>query len=195
MKCRWFVLILLIVPVSVTGARAGARQPLVDFETGQSLVSNMKAHRVGDLITIIIVENSTADATSSADGTTKSEHSGGPGLGFLDFVKPWDMKVENKYQGDGKTSRSGSLEAQITARIVEVLHNGDFRLEGTRMVNVNGEKTLIEITGICRSKDIEPDNTILSTFISDALIAYNGSGLVNDAAQPGAITRVLNWLF
>jgi len=172
-----------------------ARTPLVDFETGESLVTNLKAHRVGDLITILIAESSNADATSKTKADNKSEHKGGPGLGFLDFIKPWDMSVENKYKGDGKTQRSGNLSAEITARITEVLHNGDFRLEGTRMVNVNGEKTLIEITGVCRSRDIAPDNTILSTYISDAMIAYNGSGLVNDAAKPGVVTKVLNWLF
>lgn len=186
---------LLTVLLVVSALAANARTPLVDFETGQGMVSNLKAHRLGDLITIIIVENSTADASSKTKGNNKSEHSGGAGLGFLDFVKPWDLSTENKYQGDGSTTRSGNLEAQITARIVEVLHNGDFKLEGTRMVNVNGEKTLIEITGICRSQDIAPDNTILSTFISDAMIAYNGSGLVNDAAQPGVVSKVLNWLF
>ena len=83
----------------------------------------------------------------------------------------------------------------MTARIIEVLHNGDFKLEGTRMVNVNGEKTLIELTGICRGADIEPDNTLMSTYISDAQIAYNGTGIVNDTAQPGVVTKVLNWLF
>ncbi len=172
-----------------------ARTPLIDFETGESLVTNLKAHRIGDLITIIITESSSADATSKTKADNKSESKGGPGLGFLDFIKPWDMSVENKYKGDGKTERSGNLRAEITARITEVLHNGDFRLEGTRMVNVNGEKTLIEITGVCRSKDIAPDNTIMSTYISDAMIAYNGSGLVNDAAEPGVVTKVLNWLF
>jgi flagellar L-ring protein precursor FlgH len=63
------------------------------------------------------------------------------------------------------------------------------------MVNINGEKQLIEITGICRARDIGSDNTIMSTYISDAQIAYNGSGLVTDAAQPGVVTRILNWLF
>lgn len=176
-------------------SKVEARAPLVDFQTGESLVTNHKAHRVGDLITIIIVESSSANATSKTKADNKSEHKGGPGLGILDFIKPWDLSVENKYKGDGKTERSGNLSAEITARIIEILHNGDFRLEGTRMVNVNGEKTLIEITGVCRSKDIAPDNTIISTYISDAMIAYNGSGLVNDAAQPGVVTKVLNWLF
>jgi flagellar L-ring protein precursor FlgH len=183
----------LLVLLCAGGAAAG--EPLVDFATGQSLVTNMKAHRVGDLITIIITENATATASSKTKADNKSETKGGPGLGFLDFVKPWDMTVENKYKGDGNTTRNGSLEAEITARIVEVLHNGDYRLEGTRMVNINGEKQMIEITGTCRARDITPDNTIMSTYISDAQIAYNGSGLVNDTSQPGVVTRVLNWLF
>ena len=180
---------LLLAPI------ADAKTPLIDFETGESLVSNIKARNVGDLITIIITERATANATSKTRANNKSESRGGPALGWLDFIKPWDMTVENRYLGDGDTRRDGSLRAEISARIVEVLENGDFRLEGTRMVNINGEKQLIEITGICRARDIDADNTILSTFISDAQIAYNGSGIINDTSQPGVVTRVLNWLF
>jgi flagellar L-ring protein FlgH len=186
-----FLLILLQLPAAV----ASASQPLVDFETGESLVTNIKAHRLGDLITIIITENTSADASSNVKADNKSEMSGGPGLGFLDFINPWDLTVENKFKGDGSTQRSGSLRAEMTARITEVLHNGDFRLAGTRMVNINGEKQLIEITGICRGRDISPDNTIMSTFISDAQIAYNGSGVVNDSSNPGVVTKIINWLF
>ncbi len=174
---------------------AAAKTPLVDFDSGLSLVSNIKAHHVGDLLTIIITENATANATSKTKADNKSEHSGGAGLGFLDFVKPWGFSTENKYKGDGNTQRNGSLEAEITARITEVLHNGDLRVSGTRMVNINGEKQLIEITGVCRQRDIRPDNTIMSTYISDAQIAYNGSGIINDTSTPGVVTRVINWLF
>ena len=178
-----------------TAGEGLAGTPLVDFETGTSLVTNLKARRVGDLVTILITENATANAASKTKADNKSEHSGGPGLGFLDFINPWDISVENKYKGDGDTERNGSLQAEITARVVEVLHNGDLRLSGTRMININGEKQLIEITGCCRVRDITPDNTIMSTFISDAQIAYNGSGLVNDASEPGVITKIVNWLF
>ena len=174
---------------------AVASNPLVDFETGESLVTNIKAHRLGDLITIIISEKTQADASSNVKADSKAESSGGPGLGFLNFINPWDLTIENKFKGDGKTQRSGSLRAEMTARITEVLNNGDFRLAGTRMVNINGEKQLIEITGICRARDISPDNTIMSTFISEAQIAYNGSGLVNDTANPGVVTKIINWLF
>ena len=154
---------LLTLSLGLLAEQAEAREPLIDFETGSSLVSNMKAHRVGDLITIIITESSAADASSKVKADNKAEAKGGPGLGFLDFIKPWDMSVENKFKGDGNTQRSGNFQAEMTARIIEVLHNGDFRLEGTRMVNVNGEKTLIELTGVCRGADIAPDNTLMST--------------------------------
>lgn len=185
-----------VLVAAVTPAQASpGRRPLIDLETGASLVSNLKAHRVGDLVTILITEEAAANAGAKTKADNKSEHGGGPGLGFLDFIRAWDVSSENKYQGNGDTERSGSLRAEITARITEVLHNGDFRLAGTRMVNINGEKQLIEITGICRSRDIGADNTIMSTYISEAQIAYNGSGLVTDAAQPGVVTRILNWLF
>ena len=185
----------LLMPGLFMATVADSKTPLVDFETGESLVSNIKARSVGDLITIIITENATANAGSKTKANNKSETRGGPALGWLDFIKPWDMTVENKYLGDGDTQRNGSLRAEISARIVEILENGDFRVEGTRMVNINGEKQLIEITGYCRARDIGADNTILSTYISDAQIAYNGSGMINDTAQPGVVTRVLNWLF
>jgi flagellar L-ring protein precursor FlgH len=191
----WIFVLASLLPGLLLAPIADAKTPLVDFETGESLVSNIKARKVGDLITIIITERATANATSKTRANNKSESRGGPALGWLDFIKPWDMTVENKYLGDGDTQRDGSLRAELSARIVEVLENGDFRVEGTRMVNINGEKQLIEITGFCRGRDIEADNTILSTYISEAQIAYNGSGIINDTSQPGVVTRVLNWLF
>jgi flagellar L-ring protein precursor FlgH len=191
----WRVVVVALAVTALYPAAALASRPLIDLETGTSLVSNLKAHRVGDLVTILITEEATASSSAKTKADNKSEHGGGPGLGFLDFIKPFDISAENKYQGNGDTQRDGSLQAQITARITEVLHNGDFRLAGQRMVNINGEKQLIEITGICRARDIGSDNTIMSTYISDAQIAYNGSGLVTDASQPGVVTRILNWLF
>jgi len=186
---------LLLFPWVGQVTMAQAKTPLVDFQTGESLVTNIKARAVGDLITIIITEESSANAASRTKANNKSETRGGPALGIFDFIRPWDMTVDNKYLGDGDTRRQGSLHAEITARITEVMPNGDLFLEGTRMVNINGEKQLIEITGTCRSRDITSDNTIMSTYISDAQIAYNGSGVINDTSSPGVVTRILNWLF
>ena len=63
------------------------------------------------------------------------------------------------------------------------------------MVDINGDRQLIEVSGVCRSRDIAADNTILSTYIAEAQIAYSGTGMLQDAAQPGMLTRIVNWLF
>ncbi|MBU0743688.1 flagellar basal body L-ring protein FlgH [bacterium] len=186
---------LIALAALALAALCAAGEPLIDLESGGSLVSNYKAHRVGDIITILIVEESTANATAKTDANNKSEVKGGPGLGFLDVLTNWGINSENKYTGDGRTQRTGNLNAEITARVVEVMHNGDYRLAGTRMVDINGERQLIEISGICRGRDIRPDNTIYSTYIADARIAYNGTGVVNAASEPGVITKLVNWLF
>ena len=188
---------MIVVVLAMLGsiAPAFAVVPLIDIESGTSLVSNIKAHQVGDIITVLITESSTANATSKVDANNKSEVSGGPGLGILDIVTDWRLNVENKYTGDGRTQRSGNLQAEITVRIIEEMHNGDYKINGSRMVEINGERQLIEISGICRARDIMPDNTIFSTYIADARIAYNGTGVVNSTSEPGVVTKLVNWLF
>ncbi|HOX26471.1 MAG TPA: flagellar basal body L-ring protein FlgH [Candidatus Krumholzibacteria bacterium] len=193
MPHRIRVLAILIVLGAAGGLRAGT--PLIDLETGSSLVSNFKARKVGDVVTIIITEKTTADATTEMDANSKSEISGGPALGFLQPFGSWGLDTENKYQGDGATSRTGNLRGEISVTITEVLPNGNFRLTGNRAVDINGDRQLIEICGVCRPRDIAPDNTILSTYISEAQIAYSGTGLAQDAAEPGILTRIVNWLF
>lgn len=193
MRQRFQIAVYLIVLLVAGGALA--RTPLIDMETGGSLFSSFKAHKVGDVVTILIVEQTQADASTGVGTQSKSEIKGGPGLGFLQPFGSWGLNTENKHQGDGSTSRSGNLRGEISVTITEVLPNGNYRLEGARSVEINGDRQLIEIRGICRPRDVTPDNTILSTYIAEAQIAYSGSGLIQDAADPGILSRIVNWLF
>jgi flagellar L-ring protein precursor FlgH len=189
------VLVITVVAMLAAAGAADAGGPLIDLDNGTGPVSNFKARRVGDVVTIIIAEKTSADASTTVDTNSKSEISGGPGIGFLSPFGSWGLDTENKYTGDGGTSRSGNLQGEISVRIAEVLADGNFRLTGTRSVDINGDRQLIEVTGVCRPRDIGADNTILSTYISDAQIAYSGSGMAQDAADPGVLTRIVNWLF
>ncbi len=191
---RWVVCVFSLIVLLAAGvSRAGT--PLIDLDTGASLVTNFKARRVGDVVTIIITEKTTAGATTTMDANNKSEVGGGPGLGFLQPFDFWKLDVENKYKGDGSTTRSGNLRGEISVRITEKLDDGNFRLVGSRSIDINGDRQLIEISGICRPRDIAADNTILSTYISDAQIAYSGTGPLQDSADPGVLSRIVNWLF
>ena len=85
----------------------------------------------------------------------------------------------------------------MTARVVDLLANGNMIIEGNREVRVNAENQLITLTGIIRSRDISSENIILSTYIADARISYSGSGVLNDRQRPGWLSRILDkvWPF
>lgn len=170
------------------------------------LFINPKARRVGDIVTIKIVESSKASNNASSNTSKDSSFSlglanltglenesryGTGGSGFNPFSKIAGSGT-SKYTGAGGTSRSGDLSADITTRVIGVLPNGNLAISGSRQVIVNNETQLIVVTGVIRSRDISSENVVLSTFISDAKIAYSGSGIVNDQQRKGWLSNLLD---
>jgi len=173
------------------------------------LFIDTKARRVGDIVTIKIVESSSATNKASTKTGRKSSIEGGvesffnmekryPGTHpfFNPFAKV-KSGLESDFDGSGTTQRSGDLTAFITTKVIEVLPNGNLKIEGTREVKVNNEKQLIILSGIIRPRDISPGNIILSTFVADAKIEYSGSGVIHDRQRPGWMTRIIDivWPF
>ena len=117
------------------------------------------------------------------------------------FSKNYLIKIVDRvgggdsFKADGSTARGGSLTARLTTRVVEKLPNDTMRIEGRQKIVINGEEQEIVISGIIRNRDVAPDNTVLSTFVADAEIAFLGTGIVADKNNPGIITRIFNWLF
>ncbi len=176
------------------------------------LFSDNKAKSVGDIVTIKIIESSTA----SKKATTKTGRKSGLstdvsaflGLPSTDlglsksislsgntFGPKIGTSVENSFEGTGTTTRSGQLTASITALIIEEISNGNLRIEGKRSVKVNNEAQIIAISGIIRPEDIEYDNTIFSTYIADAKITYTGKGIIADKQRVGWFIRILDWVW
>lgn len=173
------------------------------------LFINPKASRVGDIVTIKIVETSSASNKASTDtdrttslevgltGFFNLEDKFPTGSKFFNPFAPVQSDYASEFQGSGTTVRSGALSAYITARIIQVLPNGNFIIEGNREVRVNNENQVITLTGMVRPRDITADNIIQSTYIADAKISYSGSGIVNDQQRPGWLVRILDnvWPF
>ena len=164
-----------------------------------SLFSDYKAFQVGDIITIYIVEVSTG-SNETKNGTKKettiSLQSDG-GTGALNFIPLFGAKVgkSTTFDGKGGTSSKGVLKAKMSARIVQVQPNGNLVIRGTREVQVNSEKQLIEISGVVRPEDITTDNIVYSYSIADAKITYRGKGTITNGSKPSIVTRILNWVF
>jgi flagellar L-ring protein precursor FlgH len=163
-----------------------------------SMFTDMKARNVGDIVTVEIIEFSSAQS----EARTKTEHEheasfANQATGDLDFLPLFNIgtSVSNEYDGEGKTSRQGSLRAKITASVVEIDSAGNLVIEGSRMVNINGEKQLTTLRGTVRPQDVTADNVVYSYNISNAQITYSGKGMVQDAHKPGILTRIINWIF
>jgi flagellar L-ring protein precursor FlgH len=162
-------------------------------EGWSSLASDRTANRVGDVLTVLVYENSTAvnSANSNLDKSSSVRGQISAGTGF---VKSASLSGGSASDNSGTTTRSGQMMAQITAVVEEVLPNGDLRIAGSQVLNVNGEKTSIRIKGRVRRADVSSENSVLSSRLADAMIDYDGQGFVSRSAQPGLITRIFNWL-
>jgi flagellar L-ring protein precursor FlgH len=162
-----------------------------------------KALRIGDSLTIRIVE--TAQASNGADTNASRQSSINATINALlglqgalarsNLTNLVDANAENEFAGSGLTSRQGSLTASMTAIVKDVLPNGNLVVQGSRTVLVNHEEQFMTLTGIVRPEDIGRDNLILSTQVADARIAFGGTGIVADKQRTGWGTWVADWLF
>lgn len=170
--------------------------PSVDQPRGLiSLYADHKARRVGDIVTIIVLESSRASKSAATKTSKRSDSSGSLndlfGLGKLPLKMGADAGSD--YSGSGTTTRSGTMEAKISAFVKQVLPNGNLVLEGTRKVAVNDDVQEIMVSGIVRPQDVRADNSVLSIYLADAQIKYLGEGPI--AQRPGILTRILQTPF
>lgn len=172
---------------------------------GSALFADFKACNVGDIITIIIAESSSASETSKVD-TQKSHNLDFAlthlfGAGKLLFGKDDGQELtrakfsgENQFGGQAQTTNSGKLTAQMSATVKEVMTNGNLLIEGRRAIFYNKEKKNIVVSGIIRPQDVTSENTVLSTYVADASIVFEGQGEVNNQSQPGILSKLLGWI-
>ena len=163
-----------------------------------SMFSDPKARKVGDILTVEIIEFSTAQSQASTE--TDNQHQtdlSNQATGALDFLPMFNLGtgVSNQYSGEGTTSRQGNLRAKITATVVGIDDTGNLIIEGSRTVSINGERQLTTLRGTVRPQDVTANNIVYSYNISNAQITYSGKGLVQDAQKPGILTRIINWIF
>lgn len=164
----------------------------------RSLFADHKAANVGDAVTILIVEQSSAENGAATKTSRDSKISVSASGGIDDKNIPTisgSAATGNGFSGSGSTSNKGLVKAKLSAKITLIDDNGNLKIEGTRNIIINKEEQIIKISGTIRPQDIGPDNSIYSYNISDAVIVYQGDGIVSSAQGPGWLTKLLHWLF
>jgi flagellar L-ring protein precursor FlgH len=187
---RWGFVVLLFAVSIVMGVKA---ESLYDPDLYRSLGTDHKAARVGDVLTIQVVE--TSSATSIADTTTGRRAS--TDVEFQLSRRPTTaggMEIDSDFDGGGKTQRSGRLLAQMSVSVTSLSTNGDLYVSGEQLVTVNDEQQKIRVKGRVRPQDISSGNVVLSTRLAEAEIVYVGDGEIAGRQRPAWWTRFLNWL-
>ena len=169
---------------------------------------DVRAHFPGDLLTVVVAEQSQGkkDATTETTGESSISASvedffGIPAAAvkFLPngFNPQSVVKAETKRssKGDGTTTREGALTANITVRVVALDPNGNLYVRGDKIVSVNRENQHIVLSGTVRPEDIASDNSVLSSRLADARIDYYGTGVVGDKQNVPLSHRLFDWVW
>jgi flagellar L-ring protein precursor FlgH len=196
--CIWLI---LICSVSLVLACPVSYADSLWSEEASSPYSTSKIFSVGNVITVMIIESSSALHQAGTDTGIKDDLAmrfNHTIQSLYDDVGPRNeiaLRGENKYSGSGKTSRSSNIQAKVSAIVTKVFPNGNLAILGRHSVEINSELEEITITGIIRSKDVSISNTVFSYQVAESNIKINGTGAIADAENPGFFTRIINWLF
>lgn len=158
----------------------------------QSLTSDLKPQRVGDLVTVVISQN--AQSSASQVNATNRSTAVTAGVGADSAGHNVNLSTGNAFTGSGQVQRSETFLTQMTATVTQILPNGDFEIAGSEHLHINGETTTIEVRGRIRQTDIDGNGEVASNRIADAQINYNGKGFMSRSAKPGIIQKLFSVL-
>ncbi|HTY92876.1 MAG TPA: flagellar basal body L-ring protein FlgH [Steroidobacteraceae bacterium] len=164
-----------------------------------ALFENPIAHHVGDIVTIVLNE-STAAQKSSSTNTNKATTDVLPGMTLLGKaltvhgvpITSNNIADSAKFAGEGDSAQSNSLQGFVTVTVQKVLPNGNLYVKGEKWIGINQGEEYVRMTGVIRPIDLAPDNSIASSKVADARIAYGGKGALADANAQGWLSRFFN---
>ncbi|MCZ4336772.1 flagellar basal body L-ring protein FlgH [Shewanella colwelliana] len=160
-----------------------------------SLYSDIKALKVGDIITVILQESTQASKSANneikkgSDLTLDPIYAGGGNVTI--GGQPIDLRYKDSMntKRESDSDQSNSLSGSISANVMQVLNNGNLVIRGEKWITINNGDEFVRVTGIVRSQDIRPDNTIDSQRVANARIQYSGTGTFADAQKVGWLSQ------
>jgi len=200
MKLKQFPTLMLAASLGLLPT-IGWSQSLWHDDTSKSMFVDKRGAGVGDILTVVVQENTTANKNNE----TKTERQSSLNAAITSFLyspgssglltkggtlPAMQYTSDHKHDGTGAINNSESIVAHVAVRIVDVLPNGNLVIEGKRETSFGGERQTIILRGLVRSDDVAGDNTVLSYNVADATIQIIGKGTVTDSTNKGWFNRV-----
>jgi flagellar L-ring protein precursor FlgH len=179
------------------------------YDNGVGLYPNRRIYmagdvKIGDILTIILNETAQASRSSGLNAERATENSllgqaqtGAlfPAGAFFDFGEKGIGETSISSNGTGSADQSASLNGSLSAVVVDIMDNGNLVILGEKRLTLTEGSEVIEVRGVIRPEDIQPNNTVLSRRIANAEISYSGSGDLARAVRPSWGTRVFMGLW
>jgi flagellar L-ring protein FlgH len=153
---------------------------------GAALFSDIKAARVGDILTVMLVEQTSAQNTANSSISRSQDSTiGAPGIGTrtLNDLR-LGVESESEFSGAAANGQSNNLNGNITVTVREILPGGTLLVEGEKWIQINQAQEFVRLEGIIRSRDIMPNNIVMSSQVADARITYSSKGMMASSGQP-----------
>ena len=165
-----------------------------------SLFTDERLFKVGDLITVLVSERmqgqNRTQFRSQRGSNISGEFGAGPGKVF-NFLNPFSGEVQSQNDFDSRVQNNKlmSVTTEVSVRVVRTDELGNLFLEGSKVIEMPDEKQLVILTGVARSRDISPQNTIGSSQIADLRVTMNAKGEAEEARRPTLFNRIFGWFF
>ena len=165
-----------------------------------NLYSDIKAHRIGDIITVYLEEATSAKKKAGSSQAKTNSYNldidpmtvPGSGTPFTLSGLGIGSSQKSKFEGDADADQSNSLQGSITVNVTRVLNNGNLEIRGEKWLMLNNGEEFVRIKGVIRSEDVRSDNSISSMRVANARIQYGGTGDFANTQKQGWLTAFFN---
>jgi flagellar L-ring protein precursor FlgH len=196
----------MTVLICFLGVTAAAEPPQLRLALG--MYSSKRAWTVGDLLTVVVDEQTSSSKTSALATKRESAATASPNntIGYPAsqtnatyqaltnskgvVLPPYSLSANAQFTGSGNSASAETLQATYTAQVVDVLPNSVLVIRGERSVTFNRENVRMVLTGMVRPLDVTADNTVKSSQIAQATISYQSKGSVTRGSSPGWFWRL-----
>jgi flagellar L-ring protein FlgH len=189
---NWTRLALLLSFAAWAWGSSAQADDLYDANQWAHVAGDRRASQRGDVLTVLVYQ--AAEARNAAQNSARQGRRFEGSIVGGALNESGELTLDGAYSGQGEVRRSETFITQISVTVENVAENGDLLVAGQQTMNVNGERTLVRLSGRVRPIDVDADNQVLSSRLADARISYDGQGFVSRNARPNLVNRLLAML-
>ncbi|MGE8396102.1 MAG: flagellar basal body L-ring protein FlgH [Comamonas sp.] len=178
------------LPFAQQPAQRASGGGLFVAHSSSGLLADQRAHREGDVLTVLLEEVTQASKRANTQTNKSSGISISPAkIAGKNFEVNAEMEAGRSFSGGGSSTQQNALSGSMTVIVHQVLPNGLLLIKGDRSLSLNQGDEILRLSGYVRASDVDQSNRVSSLRVANARISYSGRGALSEANSAGWLTR------